>query len=191
MRKGDYCIRSIDKLVCEGCISLERAAELKKWQEYRKEHPEISGLSEGACKLLMREKDPVIRIKAIESVTNSIKHGHIKTGKQVARSLKNIKAGKNNRGGDHTGASKVEDRREGFNNLLLTAIRSGEIEHHITDNVVMGIPEEVHIKLSGYGREEHREKVLNWLQEQANKYNIVLSFLENAKNITEEKRRRK
>jgi hypothetical protein len=33
MRTGEYCISNIDKLVKEGCITQDRAADLKKWQE--------------------------------------------------------------------------------------------------------------------------------------------------------------
>lgn len=98
MRKGDYCIRNIDKLVNEGCINPKRANELKNWQKFREEHSEISELTEGACQPLMREKDPEVQARAIVKMGRAIKHKGGATAAQTARVVQNIEDGKDNRG---------------------------------------------------------------------------------------------
>ena len=112
MRTGEYCISNIDKLVEEGCITQERATELKKWQRFRAEHPDMSGLSEKACRPLMREKDPEVQAKAIETTGRQVSHGPRETAQQIKTRIANIVAGKGLQGGDHKGASKVEDKPE-------------------------------------------------------------------------------
>jgi hypothetical protein len=110
MRTGEYCISNINKLVEEGCITPERARDLKKWQAFRIEHPEISGLTEGACKPLMREQDLAVQAKAIETTGRQVSHGPRETARNIKTRLANIEAGKGLQGGDHKGASKVEDK---------------------------------------------------------------------------------
>jgi hypothetical protein len=112
MRTGEYCISNIDKLVEEGCITPERARDLKKWQAFRIEHPEISGLTEGACKPLMRETNPEVQAKAIETTGRQVSHGPRETAENVKIRLANLNAGKGLQGGDHKGASKAKDNSE-------------------------------------------------------------------------------
>jgi hypothetical protein len=110
MRTGEYCISNINKLVEEGCITPERARDLKKWQAFRIEHPEISGLTEGACKPLMREQDLEVQAKAIETTGRQVSHGPRETARNIKTRLANIEAEKGLQGGNHKGASKVEDK---------------------------------------------------------------------------------
>ena len=112
MRTGEYCISNIDKLVEEGCITQERATELKKWQRFRAEHPDMSGLSEKACRPLMREKDPKVQAKAIEVTGRQVSHGPRETAQQIMNRLRNIKAGKGLQGGEHLGKAKDAPERK-------------------------------------------------------------------------------
>ena len=63
--------------------------------------------------------------------------------------------------------------------VLLLPLGKGEVGHHVTSEHVIGVPAEVHEKLSGGGREKHRAKVLKWLKaNDKKKYEIVLSIFE-------------
>lgn len=106
MRTGEYCISNIDKLVEEGCISPRRAVELKKWQQFRDENPQIRSLTEEACKPLMSEKNPVVQAEVLETTGKQLTHGSKPTGVQMRNRIANAAAGKDNQGGDHTGAQK-------------------------------------------------------------------------------------
>lgn len=70
-----------------------------------------------------------------------------------------------------------KNSRKDFKRNFLIPLRSGEVQHHLTNNIIIGIPEEVHKRLSGYDRETHREKVLEWLDEQAEKAKIAHAYL--------------
>jgi hypothetical protein len=106
MRTGEYCISNINKLVEEGCITPERAKDLKKWQAFRIEHPEISGLTEAACKPLMRETDPEILAKAIEVTERQVSSKPRSTARDIKIRLANLNAGKGLQGGEHLGKAK-------------------------------------------------------------------------------------
>jgi hypothetical protein len=106
MRTGEYCISNIDKLVEEGCITPERARDLKKWQAFRIEHPEISGLTEGACRPLMRETDPEVQAKAIEVTERQVSSKPRSTARDIKIRLANLNAGKGLQGGEHFGKAK-------------------------------------------------------------------------------------
>lgn len=69
-------------------------------------------------------------------------------------------------------------RRRHLEYTLLLPLAEGEVGHHITNEYVIGIPEEVHKKLSGFNRKKHRTKVLQWLKaNDTRKYNLVLCAL--------------
>lgn len=72
---------------------------------------------------------------------------------------------------------KKKDPRKDFKNNILIPLRSGEVRHHLTDNIIIGIPEEVHRRFGGHDREMHRKKVLEWLDEQAEKAKIAHAYL--------------
>ena len=112
MRTGEYCISSIDKLVEMGCITPKRAIDLKKWQKFRVEHPEISGLTEGACKPLMREKNLEVQAKALEVTGRQVSRGPRETALQIKNRIANIEAGKGLQGGEHLGKAKDEEERK-------------------------------------------------------------------------------
>lgn len=135
----------------------------------------LGELSERAARPLIKEKNPVAKEAVIESLKRGLGKSRSPTAKQIKMQIKNIAVGKSNRGGDHKGAQKG---RGSYNNLLLTAVRMGETKHHITDAVIIGIPKEVHESFSGYPKEDHRAKIMDWLKEQVDKYNIVRTYLE-------------
>lgn len=112
MRTGEYCIRNITRLVEEGCISPERAKELEKWQKFRGEEPDLSGLSEKACRPLMREKDPAVKAIAIKKIEKALNLGKLVTGAQSERLIKNIEEGKDTRGRPVKTANDAESREE-------------------------------------------------------------------------------
>jgi hypothetical protein len=67
-------------------------------------------------------------------------------------------------------------RQLGYNIIL--PVEEGEVGHHITNEYVIGIPEEVHKGFGGYKREKHRTLVLQWLKtNDKRKYNKVLCVL--------------
>ena len=103
MRKGDYCVAHIPKLVEEECITSKRADELKNWVKFRNEHSEISDLSEGASTPLMREKDEDVETLAIQKAEKAIERGNIPTAKQVIQLIENARAelGKAKENEDH------------------------------------------------------------------------------------------
>jgi hypothetical protein len=111
MRTGEYCISNIDKLVEEGCITPERARDLKKWQAFRIEHPEISGLTEGACKPLMRETNLEVQAKAIEVTERQVSSKPRSTARDIKIRLANLNAGKGLQGGEHLGKAKDEPEK--------------------------------------------------------------------------------
>lgn len=112
MRTGEYCIRNITRLVEEGCISPERAKELEKWQKFRDEEPDLSALSEKACRPLMREKDPAVKAIAIKKIEKALNLGKPVTGAQSERLIKNIEEGKDTRGRPVKIANDAESREE-------------------------------------------------------------------------------
>jgi hypothetical protein len=61
---------------------------------------------------------------------------------------------------------------------LLLPLTAGEVGHHVTNEYVIGIPEDAHVKLGGGGRKKHRTKVLQWLKaNDKKKYKLVLCVL--------------
>ena len=82
--------------------------EVEVYMEFLKAHPQIWGISEGAARPVIREKDPVVKAKVIETIGKQIKRDRAPTAEQVGTILQNTRDGKSNRGGDHKGAGKIE-----------------------------------------------------------------------------------
>ena len=74
-------------------------------------------------------------------------------------------------------SSAKRDRELGFN--ILIDLREGDLFHHVTNEYVIGIPANVHQKLSGgNSRKKHRTRVLQWLKtHDKKKYKLVLCVL--------------
>lgn len=69
-------------------------------------------------------------------------------------------------------------RKRDLGYMLLMPIKECEVGHHVTNEYVIGIPEEVHRLLSGHKRRKHRTLVLQWLKvNDKKKYKIVLCLL--------------
>lgn len=68
------------------------------------------------------------------------------------------------------------DRQLGY--TLLAPLVEGEVGHHVTNEYVIGVPEEVHQRLCGGTRKQHRTKVLQCLKmHNKKKYKLVLCIL--------------
>jgi hypothetical protein len=69
-------------------------------------------------------------------------------------------------------------RRRELGYTLLFSLAPGEVGHHVTNEYVIGIPEDVHVKLSGHSRKKHRRLALLWLKmHDKKKYKLVLCVL--------------
>ena len=69
-------------------------------------------------------------------------------------------------------------RKRQLGYILLLPLEEGEVGHHMTDEYVIGIPEDVHIRFSGYGRKKHRALILKWLKNNdMKKYELVFYIL--------------
>jgi len=76
------------------------------------------------------------------------------------------------------GRNNAKRRRE-LSYTLLMPLKEDEVGHHVTDEYVIGIPEDVHQQFSGYKREKHRALVLEWLKENdPKKYRVSIAALE-------------
>ena len=61
---------------------------------------------------------------------------------------------------------------------LLMPLEEGEVGHHITNEDIIGIPKEVHVRFSGLKRQKHRTFILQWLKaNDKKKYKLVLCTL--------------
>ena len=147
---------------------------VKKYIRFQRAHPELEELSAGAITPLMRERDPEVREEAIKRVKESIKHGNIPTVKQVQTKIVNARKGIRKWG-------RLPKGREDLDTDVLIPLSMGEVKHHITNVDIIGIPEEVHRGLSGYSREIHRKKVMQWLKQQKVKYEVALKAMEDKK----------
>ena len=131
-------------------------------------------LSDRAARKLITERDSEVREEAIRRVKESIKHGNIPTAKQVQTKIVNVRKGVKKGGRRPKG-------REDLDTDILIPLASGEVKHHITNVDIIGIPEEVHMRLSGQSREIHRKKVMQWLKQQKVKYEVALKTMEGEK----------
>jgi hypothetical protein len=70
-------------------------------------------------------------------------------------------------------------RRRNLGYILPCPLGEGEVGHHVTNEYVVGIPKDVHKKISGgFGRKKHRALVLQWLKaNDKRKYKFVLDVL--------------
>jgi hypothetical protein len=81
-------------------------------------------------------------------------------------------------GGKKVAQARSDSKRRKLGSNILMPIAEGEIEHHVTNAYVIGIPAEVHKRLSGYKRRKHRTLVLQWLKmHDKKKYKMVLCVL--------------
>ena len=136
------------------------------------------------------EETKALISKALQGNTNALGYTH--TDEQNARQSAAMKGEKhpnygkrgekspNYKGGKKI--SKAKDnakRKRDLDYTILLPFIEGEVGHHVTNEYVIGIPKEVHKKLSGCERKSHRAKVLKWLKaNDKKKYEIVLSIFE-------------
>ena len=88
----------------------------------------------------------------------------------------------NYKGGKELAEKRHSAKRRKLGYALLLPLKDGEVGHHITNEYVIGIPADVHVKLNGgsgkCGQRKHRTKVLLWLKaNDTEKYNLVLCVL--------------
>jgi hypothetical protein len=61
--------------------------------------------------------------------------------------------------------------------MLLPSKEEGDVWHHVTNEYVIGIPEEIHQQLGG-NRKKHRALILKWLKiSDRKKFEIILRIL--------------
>jgi hypothetical protein len=141
--------------------------EIKQYMAFVEKNSVLCELSAGACKHLMREKNLKIREDAINRISLRIKHGKIVTGSKIERLLESI----------HNG---VKSKSRLYNpNILIYPMHDGEVKHHFTPRLIVGIPERIHKDcLSGNNIEVHRRKVLSWVfLNDKRKYHVMDEYL--------------
>lgn len=72
----------------------------------------LGTLSERAARPLIKEKDPVVKAKVIQSIRKDLGKSPKRTVTGVITLIQNQRTGKSNQGGDHKGASIAEDKGE-------------------------------------------------------------------------------
>jgi hypothetical protein len=108
-----------------------------------------------------------------------------KTHSKVMSSKGNPNYGKrgkdapNYRDGKKNAQRRARSKRKGqLGYTLLLSLVEGELEHHISNNCIIGIPKRVHEMLSGYSRKKHHALILEWLKAtDKTKYEIALYVL--------------
>jgi len=85
----------------------------------------------------------------------------------------------NYKGGFKLAKKRKASRRRKLGSTFLLMLQPGEVGHHISNECIIGIPEDVHQQFSGYKREKHRALVLEWLKENdPKKYRVCIAALE-------------
>jgi hypothetical protein len=83
-------------------------------------------------------------------------------------------------------------RKQQLGYKLLMPIEDGEVGHHVTDEYVIGVPEETHKQFCGYSRKKHRTRIFEWLKvNDKKKFSLVYIVLLNEKNSIKTERRLK
>ena len=103
-------------------------------------------------------------------------------GKQAGRKNPNYdKRGaesSNYKGGLKLAKKRTNAKRRTLGSTFLLVLRPGEVGHHISNECIIGAPEEVHRKFSGYSREEHKTRMLEWFRiNDLVKYQICIKAL--------------
>ena len=102
---------------------------------------------------------------------------HLNFGKRGTEST-------NYKGGKKLANLRDRSKRRQLGSTYLIPLEDGEVGHHVTDVFIIGIPIEVHEKLSGNKRQKHRLLVLEWLKlNDKRKYSLVLLVLKNHSSI--------
>jgi hypothetical protein len=92
------------------CGMTKRALkEVEEYITFLDENPALTGISERAAQPLMREKDPEVQAKAIETTGRQLNHRPSPTEAQMKNRIANIAAGKDVKGGNHKGAQLQEE----------------------------------------------------------------------------------
>lgn len=66
---------------------------VKAYMEFMERNGNLKPLSEKAAQGLIREKDPIVKAKAIEAVGKNVLHGNVPTASQVKQIIENKRAG--------------------------------------------------------------------------------------------------
>lgn len=104
------CEEFYEKVRREGnfCGMSKRALEnVDAYIAFVNENPSIEGISEGPARVLMREKNPAVKAKAIKKLGKALEHGRRPTAAQVGHLVDDTREEKNHGGRPPT--AKVED----------------------------------------------------------------------------------
>jgi len=106
------------------------------------------------------------------------------TPEETKRKMSERKKGKrgaecpNYKGGKKLAQKRMHAKRRKLGSTFLLVLRPGEVGHHISNECIIGIPEDVHNSFGGR-REKHRALVLEWLKENdPKKYRVCIAALE-------------
>ena len=85
----------------------------------------------------------------------------------------------NYKDGKKLAQARGKAKRRNFGSTFLLVLQPEEVGHHISNECIIGIPEEAHQRFGGRSRKRHRALVLDWLKNNdTKKYKLCISVLE-------------